>query len=98
MTKTTSAPTSPAKSAKGSKKTTEAINLATAAKAVNNRELKYKYPAESSKEDRKKFRRNARATMIRLNKAITDAKSKEDKAKAQEELAKFTKHTYPTAK
>jgi len=53
----------------------------------------YQYPEGMSKEDKKAFRRRARAKKARLEKALTAAKPAE-KAVAEKELASFRKETY----
>jgi hypothetical protein len=61
-----------------------------AATAVAERETKYRYPADvTTKEAKKKYRRNARAERAKLQEAV-DAKAKGSK----EALAKWEKAMY----
>lgn len=67
--------------------------------AQKERATKYQYPAEVvSKEDRKRFRRNARKTKAELAEAIKELSAKKgDKKeleKATAQLVKFEKSTY----
>lgn len=103
----------PGAQAKPKKEKLKDINTATAAAKVkpketktepkateSTRELKYVYPADCiTKDDKKTFRRNARAKVARYTKTLTELKAsnkQEDKAQLEKETKEFAKYQKQT--
>jgi len=88
------------KAPKVQKSKLDKVNLTKATlDAQKERATKYQYPADvTSKEDRKRFRRNARKTASELKAQLQEISGKKGDKKEQEKIqgaiAKFEKSTY----
>lgn len=72
----------------------EALDKKNQEQAVNAAQVKYNYP---DGENKKEFRRKARATVNRYKKAIDKAETKTEKAKLEKEFQAWADKTYSIA-